>query len=59
MKTQASLAIVATFLTSLASAVEYANISGSNFINTADNSRLDIIGVTYVSVPSLYWSPRD
>lgn len=46
MKTQASLATIAALLTSLASAVEYANISGSNFINTGDNSRLDIIGVT-------------
>ncbi|KAK7744224.1 Glycolipid anchored surface protein 4 precursor [Cytospora paraplurivora] len=47
MKTQAALATAATLFSTLASAVEYVGISGSNFINNATGDRFDIIGVTY------------
>lgn len=47
MKTQATLATAATLFSTLASAVQYVGISGSNFINNATGDRFDIIGVTY------------
>lgn len=46
MKTQASLATAATLFASLASAVEYLEIDGSNFVNSVSGDRFDIIGVT-------------
>lgn len=46
MKTQASLATAASLFATLASAVEYLSISGSNFINNSTGNRFDIIGVT-------------
>lgn len=46
MKTQASLATAATLFASLASAVEYVSIDGSNFINNSTGDRFDVIGVT-------------
>lgn len=52
MKAQASLATAAALFTSLASAVDYISIEGSNFINNSTGDRFDIIGVTYGHTPS-------